>query len=150
MLSIFNIGWYMPFNEKSAWVMSLALFVGGVLYFGLVVMASVELQELASPTLPLLAVYTLVLGLVAITGHVVAAVSAPGDASSELDERERDISTRASGLGNGVLAIGILGSLASYLLLGNGDLLFYLVFASLMLGQLAEYLRQVALYRLAL
>ena len=150
MLNKLNIELLMSFNEKSAWVMSVALLAGGSLYFGLVVTASIDLQELVSPTLPLLVVYTVVLVFVAIAGHVAAAVAAPGEASATLDERERNISSRASSVGSSVLAVGILLALGTYLLFRNGDLLFYLVFASLMMGQLVEYLRQVALYRVAL
>ena len=38
-------------------------------------------------------------------------------------------------------------SLGFYLLSRNGDLLFYSVFASLMLGQLMEYVFQIVFYR---
>lgn len=77
----------MSFNEKSAWIMTLALLMGGVIYFGVVLSASLQLQELASPTLPLVAAYTVVLVLVAIIGHVLAAIYAPAEASAVPDER---------------------------------------------------------------
>lgn len=49
-----------------------------------------------------------------------------------------------------LLASGALLSLLLYLLTGSGDLLFYTVFASLMLGQLAGYVSQIVLYRVAI
>jgi len=149
MLNLINIPMPMSFNEKSAWIMFLALLVGGVIYFGLVLAASLPQQVLAPPTLPLVATYTAVLVLVAVVGHIIAAVFSPAEATATLDERERAIAHRASGLASMLLAIGILMSLAVYLLTSSGDLLFYTVFASLMVGQLAEYGMQIVLYRLA-
>ncbi len=140
----------MSFNEKSAWIMTLALLMGGVIYFGVVLSASLQLQELASPTLPLVAAYTVVLVLVAIIGHVLAAIYAPAEASAVPDERERSIANRACVVANMLLASGALLSLLLYLLTGSGDLLFYTVFASLMLGQLAGYVSQIVLYRVAI
>ncbi|GAB5498685.1 MAG: hypothetical protein PsegKO_09960 [Pseudohongiellaceae bacterium] len=149
MLSIFNMVIPMSFNEKSAWIMMLALLAGGVIYFGVVLSASLQLQELASPTLPLVAAYTGVLVLVAIIGHVLVAIYAPDEASTVPDERERSIANQACVHASMLVASGALLSLLLYLLTGSGDLLFYTVFASLMLGQLAGYVSQIVLYRVA-
>lgn len=46
-----------------------------------------------------------------------------------------------------MLAAGVLVSLGSYLLSGNGDLMFYVVFASLIASHLAEYVLQIIFYR---
>ena len=48
-----------------------------------------------------------------------------------------------------VLGVGVVTSLGVYLLSPRGDLLFYLVFASLMLSNLAEYALQILFYRRA-
>ncbi|MEM6775376.1 MAG: hypothetical protein AAF640_11035, partial [Pseudomonadota bacterium] len=44
-------------------------------------------------------------------------------------------------------ALGLLVSLGLYLVFRSGDLLFYTVFASLMLAQLMEYVLQIVFYR---
>ena len=42
----------MPFREKSAWIMSIALLVGGFLYFRVVLSPWAESGQLAPPTIP--------------------------------------------------------------------------------------------------
>ena len=137
----------MAFQEKSAWIMSLALLVGGVFYFGLVAAMSSQIGRLAPPILPLVAVYTGILVFIAIVGHVVVAVVAPRDAGAPLDERERIIATRASHRSGYVFAAGAMLSMGFYLFSYHGDLLFYGLFASLMISQLVEYGVQIVMYR---
>ena len=150
MLIMFNIGEYeVPFHEKSAWVMSFALLFGGVIYFGMVASLSVELGLLVPPNLPVVAIYTVILVIVAIIGHSLIAVFAPKDADAPLDERERRIFDRAGQLSGYTFATGVLSSLALYLFSYDGNLLFYAVFGSLMLGQTAEYMVQIFLFRTA-
>ncbi len=136
-----------PFHEKSAWIMSLALLLGGVVYFGIVASLSAELGRLAPPNVPVVVVYTVVLVIVSIIGHTLIALLSPKDASSAYDERERRIVDRAGNLSGYVFGAGVLLSLALYLFSYDGNLLFYAVFASLMLGQLAEYVAQILLFR---
>ena len=138
----------MAFREISAWIMVLALLLGGAFYVEAVMGLSAALGELAPPVLPLVVVYTLV--AVAIVGHVVAAVIAWRDAGAPADERDREIEKRASHLSSYVLGAGVVLALGVYLLNQQGDLLFYLVFASLMLSNLAEYALQIVFYRRAL
>jgi len=135
------------FQEKSAWIMSLALLVGGVFYFGVVAAMSSAIGKLAPPILPIVAVYTGILVLIAIVGHIVAAVCAPRDASAPLDERDRTVTSRAGHRSGYVFGIGAILSLGFYLFTYDGNLLFYGVFASLMISQLVEYGMQIHLYR---
>jgi uncharacterized membrane protein (DUF485 family) len=137
----------MPFQEKSAWIMSVALLVGAIFYFVVVAAMSSAIGELAPPILPTVAVYTAILVVIAIVGHIVVAALAPRDASAPLDERERVIVARASHRSGYVLGAGVILSLGLYLFSYSGDLLFYGVFASLMLSQLVEYGMQIFLYR---
>ncbi len=69
------------------------------------------------------------------------------DADAPSDEREKLIFDRAGHYSSYVLAAGVLVSLGTYLLSGNGDLLFYVVFASLVASHLAEYMLQIIFYR---
>ena len=139
----------MPFQEKSAWIMSIALLLGGVSYFVVVASTSSGIGELAPPILPLVAVYTIILIIVAIVGHIVVAVLAPKDANTSVDERERKIFDRAGHLSGYLFGAGVILSLGLYLLSNDGHLLFYGVFASLMISQLAEYAVRIFLYRTA-
>ena len=137
----------MPFHEKSAWIMSAALLIGGAFYGATVWGMSAALGDLAPPNMPSVVLYTILLVVVAIAGHIVAALLAPKEANAQLDERERAIADRAGHLSGYVLGVGVLLSLGVYLFAYSGPLLFYGVFASLMLSQLAEYLIQIALHR---
>jgi hypothetical protein len=137
----------MPFSEKSAWVMTLALLVGTVCYVGVVGAMSVELGRVAPPLLPIVAVFAGILTVLAAVGHAVIAALRPREATTTLDERERAIVVRASHRAGIVLGAGSITALGVYLFTYDGDLLFHGVFASLVLAQLAEYGMQIVLHR---
>ncbi|MDF1666746.1 MAG: hypothetical protein P1V97_33660 [Planctomycetota bacterium] len=140
----------MPFQEKSAWIMSLALLLSGLIYSGAVVSISKELGHFAPPVLPVLVIFTVILTVIAIIGHIFIAAFAPKDANSPLDEREQKIFDKAGKLSGYVFGCGVILSLGLYILTHDGNLLFYSVFGSLILGQLSEYLIQIVLYRTAI
>ena len=137
----------MSFHEKSAWVMALALLFGGVFYFAVVASTSSGLGQLAAPGLPLIVVLTIALTILSIVGQVIIAVVAPRDANTKPDEREWKIFHRAGYLAWYASVVGTILSLGLYLLTQDGNLLFYCVFASLVISQLLEYGVQIALYR---
>ena len=137
----------MPFREKSAWIMSFSLLLVGMFYFYAVAVIWSQSGQLAQPMLPLVFAYTVCLVVLSIVGHVAIAILAPKDANARPDERERQIFNRAGRYSSFVIASGIVISLGLYLISHNGDLLFYTVFASLMIGQVMEYAFQIILYR---
>jgi uncharacterized membrane protein YidH (DUF202 family) len=137
----------MAFREKSAWVMVAALLVSGALYGQAVLSLSADLEGLVPPNLPLMVTYTIVLVGIAVVGHVVAGISSYREADGAMDEREHRIVERASHLSSYVLGAGVVLALGLYLFTQQGHLLFYLVFASLMLSNLAEYAVQILLFR---
>lgn len=137
----------MSFHERSAWVMVSVLLAGAALYFGAVGRQSASIGSLVHPGAPAVATYTLLLALAAILGHVGIAILTPKAANSRPDEREQRIIERSGHHSSVVLAAGVILSLGVYLVGGDGDLLFYGVFASLMLGQLSEYLARIVLLR---
>lgn len=139
----------MAYRELSAWIMVLALLLGGAFYVKAVADLSTGLGDLAPPALPLMVAYTVVLVAVAVAGHVVASVLAWREAAAPVDERDREIARRASQISSYVLGAGVVLALGVYLLNQRGELLFYLVFASLMLSSLAEYALQIVFYRRA-
>lgn len=137
----------MAFREKSAWIMVFALLLGGALYFQAVASLSAAGGSLASPTLSPVVGYTVALVVVAVIGHITAAVFGYRDAAAPADERDRRVADRAACMAGHVLAGGVVVSLGVYLFTGSGALLFYAVLASLMLGGVAGYLQQIVLYR---
>jgi hypothetical protein len=137
----------MPFREKSAWLMSFALFAGGSFYFRAVAEASAALGDLAPPNLPTLVKYAVILIVIAVVGHIIIAVLAPDEANETTDERERRAADRAGHASGYVLGIGVLLALGLYLFTHDGNAMFYLLFASLMLSQLVEYGIQILLLR---
>lgn len=137
----------MPFHEKSAWIMSVSLLLGGAFYCAVVGSLSAELGRLAPPNLPTVVIYTVILTILAVVGHIIAAIAAPKEANGPLDERERRITDRAGHLSSYILGLGVLLALTAYLFSYDGNLLFYGVFASLMLSQLGEYALQIFYYR---
>lgn len=139
----------MSFQEKSAWVMSFALIATSIFYFGVVVSMSQEVGHLVAPNLPGVVIYTVILTLVAIVGHIVIAVLAPKEANATPDEREREIVFRSSHWSGYVFGAGVILSLGLYLIIHDGNLLFYSVFGCLIISQLSEYLLQIFLNRTA-
>lgn len=137
----------MAFQEKSAWVMSVSLVLGGIYYFGVVKTITTEIGQLAPPILPTLVLYTIILIVIAVVGHIAIAILAPKEANAPLDEREKAIFHRASHLSGYLFGGGVLLSLSVYLYTYSGDALFYGVFASLMISQLAEYVFRILFYR---
>ena len=130
--------------------MSAALMVGGLLYFRKVVSAWTDSGQLLSPALPQILAYTACLVVIAVVGHIVIAAFAPKEANAPVDERERRIIVRAGHFSSYVFGLGVILSLGVYLFCQSGDLLFHTVFASLIAGQIAEYLLQILFYRTSL
>jgi divalent metal cation (Fe/Co/Zn/Cd) transporter len=137
----------MPFREKSAWIMSIALLLGAFFYYRSVFSAWSDSGQLASPAIPQIVAYTGILIAIAIIGHVVTAALAPKDSNVSVDERERQIFNRAGHYSSYVFVAGIVISLGIYVVSGSGDLLFYTVFASLIAAQIVEYAFQILFYR---
>jgi len=127
--------------------MFFALLLGGVFYFIEVASMSAGLGALARPGLGLIIVFTIALVILAVVGHIVIAIFTLREAGGAADERERRIFDRAGHLSGYVFGFGVVPSLGIYLFTQDGNLLFYSVFASLMISQLAEYVVQIFLYR---
>ena len=136
----------MPFHEKSAWVMVLGLLVTSFLYFSKVISMSYG-GSIVPPNLPALLVYTVILVVIAVVGHILIASFSTKEANARLDERERQIFTKAGYFSGNVFGFGVVFSLAVYLFSHSGHLLFYMAFASLVLSQVLEYVLQIYFYR---
>ena len=129
----------MSFQEKSAWVMLGALIVPSFLYFNIVIGTFSATEAIPSPTLPSLIGFTVITVIIAIIGHIVAAVSNPKDANANEDERSKLIVQKAGNISSYVFALGVITGLGMFLLFPIGSILFYICFASLVLSHLVEY-----------
>jgi hypothetical protein len=139
----------MPFREKSAWMMIAALGLAGAGYAAIVVNVSLGLERLAPPLIPLIVVFTIAVIVLAAGSHIFIAALAPKDANAPTDERDRAIAARAGAMSGNVFATGVALALGHYLMVHDGDVLFYAVFAAWTLAQVSEYAFQIALYRRA-
>lgn len=137
----------MPFHEKSAWVMAVAMIAGGGAYFWTIAALSAELGHLAPPVLRTVIVFTAVIVVLAVVGHILVAALSAQDTNAASDERERRIAGKAAHLSGYVLGVGAIGALALYLFTYDGNLMFYIVFGSLILSQLTEYVVRILLHR---
>ncbi|WMS88949.1 hypothetical protein [Pleionea litopenaei] len=137
----------MSFQEKSAWIMILALIISGFFYFSGVVHLSMSLGSLVPPLLPSLIKYTVTLVIISAVSHIVMAAMNPKEANQKLDERERGIFDRAGHWSGFILGFGVVMALGGYLFSYNGDIMFYTILATLMLAQIAEYVLRIVFYR---
>lgn len=139
----------MPFREKSAWIMLVVLSVIALGYFSQIIQWSLQTQEIVSPSMAGVVRFTLALVAWTVVSQIVLAVIWPKDAQRRLDERERHIHEKAENWSGIVLGIGLVTSLGYYLFYLDGNLLFYMAFASLIVSQCSEYVFCIINYRRA-
>lgn len=137
----------MPFREKTAWAMSLILIGAGLYYFSKVYGLSQHVGETAPPVFPFVIAYVILVTIASIITMSIIASSSGKDADAPPDEREKVIIDKAGHWSGYVLAIGIFGGLFHYWAHSDGNMLFHIAFASLMVSQIAEYILQIFLYR---
>jgi len=137
----------MSFHEKSAWVMSLILTIAGAGYFASVWWVSEPGQLFASPSISLLIFYVVSVVVLAIVGQVIIAAMAPKEAGHPADEREKTIAGRANSAGFYFLSTGAVISLGLYLATHDAGIMFYILFLSLMVSQIASYVTQIVYFR---
>jgi hypothetical protein len=135
----------MSFREKSAWLMAAVMTVAGLYYFQIVRAASQALGETAPPAVAI--AFVVVIVVASIVAQIVLALSTPKEANAPADERERLIHQRAGHWSGLVLATCAVVSLGHFMVHGDGNMLFHLVMASLIVAQIAEYGFQILLVR---
>jgi hypothetical protein len=136
-----------PFREKTAWAMAAVLTGGAAFYLHLVISASQALGRTAPPVIGFVIAYVVVIVIASVAAMSVLAGTSPREADAPADERETIIADKAGNWSGYVMAVPALGALWHYAVNGDGNMLFHLVFLALMLGQIAEYLFQIVLYR---
>ena len=137
----------MSFREKSAWGMAVVLSAGAVFYFDKVIGVSRATGETAPPLIGFVIAYVVLIVIASVIVMSVLAVSAGKEANAPADERERIIADKAGNWSGYVLAVPALGALWHYTVHMDGNMLFHLIFLSLMLSQIAEYVFQIVLFR---
>jgi|GEM_PF-223169 len=157
MYEIFNIAGLMmsflasfqniSFREKTAWAMAIILAAAGFFYFDKVVRISNALGQTAPPLIGLVIGYVILIVIASVIVMSVLAVSAAREADAPADEREKIIADKAGNWSSYVLAVPALGALWHYSVQMDGNMLFHLIFLSLMLSQISEYVFQIFLYR---
>ncbi|MBQ4833761.1 hypothetical protein J8L70_10950 [Pseudoalteromonas sp. MMG010] len=133
----------MSLQERSAWIMLIALLFSGVIYMFTLLSLTDELGSLPSPSSPTLLGFTFITIAIAIIGHAIIAMMNPKDTNAPTDERGRLISQKAGSISSYILAAGIVCSLSLFLLIQNGSMLFYACFASLIISQISDYILQI-------
>lgn len=137
----------MSFREKSAWVMAIILTLGAVYYFQDVVGASRALGHTSPPIIAFIVAYVVFVAIWSAVLMSIVAGTAAKEAEAPADEREQAIADKAGNWSGYVLAAPAIGALFQFAINGDGNMLFHLVFLSLMLSQIAEYVFQIVLYR---
>lgn len=136
-----------PFREKTAWVMAAILIGGAAFYLNMLASASRALGQTAPPIVGFVIAYVVVIVITSVVMMSALAITSPGEANAPADERETIIAGKAGNWAGYVIVALALGALWHYAVILDGNMLFHLVFLSLMLGQIAEYIFQIVLYR---
>jgi hypothetical protein len=113
----------------------------------MIISASRALGQTAPPFIGFVIAYVVVIVIASVILMSALAATSPREANAPADERERIIGDKAGNWSGYVMVMPALGALWHYAVNGDGNMLFHLVFLSLMLGQIAEYLFQIMLYR---
>lgn len=137
----------MSFREKSAWALATILIAAAIFYFDKVVRISNALGQTAPPLIGLVIAYVVLVVISSVIVMTVLAGSAAREANAPADEREKIIADKAGNWSGYVLALPALGALWHYSVSMDGNMLFHLIFLSLMLSQISEYVFQIFLYR---
>ena len=135
----------MSFREKSAWALALLMTATGLYYYYAVDAASRAIGATAPAAVVLGFVVWVVVG--SIIAQLLLAATSSKEAMAPADERERLIGQRAGHWSGFVLASGVVLAPGHYLARGDGNMLFHLAMASLIVAQIAEYTIQILLVR---
>ena len=137
----------MSFREKSAWAMIAILALAGLYYYQKIIAISLAAGDVAPPIIPLVIVYVVFIIIASIVVMPILAASSGKEANVPADEREQLILAKAGNWSGYALGFAAVAGLFNYSWTHDGNLLFHIVFAGLMLSQIAEYGFQIWFYR---
>lgn len=127
--------------------MMVLLTLAGAFYAFEVAGHAVAIGGAPPPSLKLAIVYVVIVVVGSIIGMSSLGAASPEEANAPADERERVIIDRAGHWSGYVLAFVAITGALHYWSQENGNLLFHMVVAGLMLSQIAEYAFQIFLFR---
>lgn len=120
---------------------------GAAFYLNMVISASRALGQTAPLIVGFMIAYVVVIVMASVVLMSALAATSPREANAPADECEKIIGDRAGNWSGCVIVVPALGALWHYAANGDGNMLFHLVFLSLMLGQIATYVFQIICYR---
>jgi hypothetical protein len=132
----------MSFQEKSLWLMSIALFAFAGLYFGTALPQSSA--DVSSHDVKKFVGALILMVIIQIIGHVAMAIR---DRRFQTDERDGLIELKGRRNGHYVLAVGVAISLVAALATRGNFLFTHLLLAFWILSQLIDYVSQIVLHR---
>ena len=137
----------MTFQEKSAWVMIVALMLAGISYVFAFAGAWQALGHAPPPNIGFAIILTIPLVAIAIFGHAVAALGNPAEANAPEDERDRQIVWRAGNLSGALLGAISVAIICIFAVWNDGNLIFHALVLGLVISQVAEYALTIWFYR---
>jgi hypothetical protein len=132
----------LSFQEKSLWLMFVALIAGFGFYFVTVLPA--DAANVAPQQVVLFTLAVVLLVIVQIVGHVAIAIV---DRRTETDERDRLIGLKGTRNAAYVLATGVFLALCAALVTEGNFVYTHVLLGSWVLAQLVEIGSQLFLYR---
>lgn len=128
----------MSFQERSAWAMLLVLIISGYLMANTVITESLAISRVIEPHLGLVINYVIIVTVLSVTSHILLAVTSPKTAERNSDEREQLFSQQAMRISSFVMSFAVVTGLLNYLYYKSGALLFYTVFAGLVIAEITQ------------
>ncbi len=137
----------MSFREKSAWAMLILLSLTGAFYAWETAGNWTALGKAPPPSLKIALVYVFFVVVGSIVAQSVLGASSPKEANAPADERERSILHKAGNLSGWIVSIFAVAAVLHYYAHRDGDVMFHVVVAGLMIGSIVEYALQIYFLR---
>lgn len=136
----------MTYQEKSRWIALIANLLAWGWYCVTLARLPAGLPD-ERGLLGLMVPVFIAITVINIAGHVVVAVLKPGEAGTDLDEREKAISRHASAIGYSVLCVGIAIALGTTLWYWTAWIAVNAVMAAFILAECVRYGVEIAAFR---
>ena len=140
----------LSFREKSSWISFVLILIAALLYFGTVLQIPLRLRN--APVGLFFTAALLIVGAIGITvleiaAHIVAAIAAPADAMTPIDERDRYVAAKAKGFAFLVLSGVVLVTIAGLLLGMTSWAACQALVLAFVVGELVRYGAEIVYYR---
>lgn len=134
----------LSFEEKSVWIQLVSVAIALGAYFAVAATMHANGVDILIPYMPLLVLAVVVIVVINVAGHIVAAITGRPE---KRDERDRLITWRAESNSGWILAVGAMGAITA-MLFGLGDVLVaHILLASLFIAEIVGFTLQLVYYR---